>query len=165
MDKKFFDVDTEKILKQVYEFTKEYQQQFLTHSPFIIAIMLYISFLVISQYFYRPSYTACISSGGTPILVTLVLANCLFFTYLIFYFIKGFLPSDFSNSLNSFTNILYLSMIIIIIVYGVLIFRCIDKSACDNCDTSELTMFNDKILYPNVTSSVNALSLTTILTK
>jgi hypothetical protein len=156
-----FEVDPAQILRQVNEFTSRYRELFLRNSPFILAAMLYVSFLVLSHVYYSPSYSACVNSAGIPMMICVVITNCLFLACLVLFFAKKFLPDKaMVGSTEGLTTMLWVTMFFIILLYGILFFRCQDRGSCskNNCDTSTLTAFNDLItLEVNKMASIDAL--------
>jgi hypothetical protein len=123
-------------------YVEEYQQVFFRYGMYIFSFCLYISFLVMSLYFYRPSYVACLLSKGIPFVILVILINCLFAIYLVLYVLRTSLPEPL---VRHAPPILLGIVSIIVFLYGYLFFNCSDPIICDGCDTVQKTAFNTRV--------------------
>jgi len=133
-----------KLYARAKAFTDRYSGGLRKHIFLVFGAMLYIAFIVMALFFYRPSYVACmVQSGGTMWGVVNASVNGVFFSLFIFFTAQGFLPTDFMRSFrDALPSILFVCMIFLIISHGLLFFQCQDPVRCSDCTAAERIRFN-----------------------
>jgi hypothetical protein len=132
-----------KLYEAALKMTEKYSGALKKHLLLAIGAMLYIAFVVMAMFFYRPSYFACISIGGTVWSLLNSVVNALFVTMFVFFMFQGLLPEDFLLEFRvALPNILFICMIYLLVSYSILLYRCRDTA---KCNTGECN-FNDRVL-------------------
>lgn len=141
-------INMEEILLQINEMTLVYREFMMKEFFIVIGLALYISFLVMSLYYYSPNYFACL--GYYPMFYNLFLICC--HALLVILVLIHLLQNNFSVESKAIYTYFGPKLFILVFLcmffsYAYLYFKCNDTlcSKQDKCSIEKMTEFNTKI--------------------
>jgi len=145
----------QKLYEQALKLTAKYSDALKKHFLLAIGGMLYIAFIVMATIFYKPSFFACIGSGGMMWGLLNAVVNALFVALYVLFLFQGLLPSDVLSDLRvALPSILFVCMLYLLVSYGALFFRCRDAH---NCNSAECTYNRAVMLEVNKSKTLREL--------
>jgi len=141
----FVNFNKEVILDFTRKFSQGYRDFLYKDYIIVLGCMIYICYVVIALIFYYPSYTGCLSSGGTTVQILLGLLNAVFICNIAFFALKSQMGEEMAATYDTLSPpIMILVIVSIFIMNGYLYFKCHDpvctSSTCESVD--DATTYN-----------------------
>lgn len=141
------EIDYTKIYQALNDYGTVYLAGIYNNYPIVIGAILLVAFASLSLGNNSPSYNACLMSQSIILYVLIVICNIILFSIVGLHFINDLLPITFAQLIRSYKHsTLYVIILMLIFFYGIMFFSCQDNLNCKDCDVTQMTANNRKVI-------------------